>query len=105
MNRQSSNSLKFVIFKGGGLDEIEELHIKKDEVFVGRADPETPDDAPSIDLVPDFRVSRKHARLYRSEQKWMIEDCCSTHGTTVDGQQIKDCGAIEISPGSKVVTS
>ena len=46
-----------------------------------------------IDLWPDLRTSRAHARLWFSEGRWWIEDLNSALGTLVGDRQIKGNGA------------
>jgi hypothetical protein len=46
-----------------------------------------------IDLWPDLRTSRSHARLWFLEGGWWIEDLNSVLGTLVGGHQIKGNGA------------
>ena len=40
-------------------------------------------------FVPDMRVSRQHARIFRDSGKWMIEDLGSNNGTFVNGETIQ----------------
>lgn len=45
--------------------------------------------APSCDIILDnVRVSRNHARLYKSGESWMLEDTGSQNGTFVNGKRI-----------------
>ncbi len=49
--------------------------------------------APDLDLSPDRTVSRPHARLWREEDgQYWIEDLGSTHGTQINGHEIKGQG-------------
>lgn len=51
-------------------------------------------------VIDDARVSRVHARvIHRAGDVW-IEDCGSSNGTRVDGNQIR--GARKIAPGSRI---
>ena len=40
-------------------------------------------------FVPDMRVSRQHARIFRQRGKWMIEDLGSNNGTWVNGESVQ----------------
>ena len=39
-------------------------------------------------FVPDMRVSRQHARLWKHEEGWLIEDLGSNNGTYVNGTRL-----------------
>lgn len=51
-------------------------------VLIGRS--ETND----IAFPEDQRMSRRHARIDLQDGQWVISDCASTNGTTVNGQKI-----------------
>ena len=76
----------------------------RDRLLVGRGGADSPDDMPDIDLHPDLRVSRRHARLARDVQGWQIEDLGSKCGTVVDGVDIVQPGSTELRPGVEVRT-
>jgi hypothetical protein len=58
---------------------------------------------PDLDLSPDRTVSRPHARLWvDDDNRYWIEDLGSTHGTQVDGREIKGQGAVRITSGSRI---
>src|SRR5262245_40096771 len=40
-------------------------------------------------FVPDMRVSRQHARLWKDGEAWQIEDLGSNNGTFVNGAKIQ----------------
>lgn len=40
-------------------------------------------------FVPDMRVSRQHARLWREGEGWMLEDLGSNNGTYVNGSRVQ----------------
>lgn len=49
--------------------------------------------SPDLDLAPDRTVSRPHACLWREEDgQYWIEDLGSTHGTQINGHEIKGRG-------------
>jgi hypothetical protein len=47
------------------------------------------------------RVSRKHARIWREHERWMIEDAGSTNGLKLDGARVGG-GAFVIKPGVEI---
>ncbi len=47
------------------------------------------------------RVSRKHARIWREHEGWMIEDAGSKNGLRIDGVRL-GCGASSIDPGVEI---
>lgn len=47
------------------------------------------------------RVSRKHARIWRGHEGWMIEDAGSKNGIRIDGVRV-GCGASSIDPGVEI---
>jgi adenylate cyclase len=58
-----------------------------------------------IDLTPDLRVSRPHARIWVSEGQHWIEDLGSANGTELDGQSIKGLGKVRLKPGQQIQIS
>jgi hypothetical protein len=67
---------------------------------LGRFDPVR--GAPDVDLWPDARVSRSHARIWSEGGAWWIEDTSSRSGTLVDGQEIRGCGPARLEPGCEI---
>lgn len=60
--------------------------IDKESVLLGRTDPHT-GIFPEIDLTihdPETKVSRRHARIYRQGEQFLIEDLGSVNGTIVN---------------------
>jgi len=45
-------------------------------------------------FVPDMRVSRQHARLWRDGEDWSLEDLGSNNGTFVNGVRLRESTAI-----------
>src|SRR5688500_13130288 len=45
-------------------------------------------------FVPDMRVSRQHARLWRDNEIWAVEDLGSNNGTFVNGVKVQQATAI-----------
>src|SRR5262249_51898483 len=58
-----------------------------------------------IDLTPDLRVSRPHARISFADGQYWIEDLNSANGTEVEGQPIKGLGMVRLEPRQKIATS
>ena len=58
-----------------------------------------------IDLTPDLRVSRPHARISVAGGHYWIEDLGSANGTEVDGQPIKGVGKVRLEPGQRIQIS
>jgi len=67
----------------------EQRHSVSDNVVVGR--PKT-GFRPELDLSPDLRVSRPHARIWVETGQYWIEDLDSSAGTKVNGEEIKGKG-------------
>ena len=70
----------------GTNDMVKPFTIDKDSVLIGRTDPHT-GIFPEIDLTmydPETKVSRKHARIYRQGEHFLIEDLGSVNGTVVN---------------------
>ena len=55
-----------------------------------------------IDLTPDLRVSRPHARISVADGHYWIEDLGSANGTELAGEQIKGRGKLRLEPGQTI---
>jgi hypothetical protein len=56
---------------------------------------------PSCDcLVPEESVSRRHAELWRSGERWFLRDLGSRNGTRVNGMRV--IGDVEVRPGDRL---
>lgn len=64
------------------------------EITIGRGGDTTAD----VDLSPDPQVSRRHARLFRKDDQWLVEDLGSRNGTQLNGRPV--ALAMPITPGS-----
>src|SRR2546423_6955143 len=53
----------------------------------------------AIDLAPDLKVSRMHARIFVEDSQYWIEDLDSKQGTNVNGEEIKGQGKRLLHPG------
>jgi eukaryotic-like serine/threonine-protein kinase len=70
----------------GTNDMVKPFTIDKESVLIGRTDPHT-GIFPEIDLTmydPETKVSRRHARIYRQGEQFLIEDLGSVNGTIVN---------------------
>ena len=74
-------ALRLVVSSGFGVGQ--ELLVE-DEVVLGRV--ETLDGA----LAPDHEISRRHARVYRADDGFLVEDQQSANGTFVNGERIDE---------------
>lgn len=52
-------------------------------------------------FVPDMRVSRQHARLWRDGEGWTLEDLGSNNGTFINGQRLE--GSIQLKHDDEVL--
>jgi FHA domain len=51
-------------------------------------------------VVSDLTVSRRHARLFFRDGKWLLQDLASTNGTLVNGRRVGRC---ELRPGDRLL--
>ncbi len=54
-------------------------------------------------IVADRFLSRKHARIYKDGDQWLLEDLGSQNGSQLDGRKLKS--AEPLSPGSSIRVS
>lgn len=83
---RSSSTAKLII---DGTSELDApvYALEKNENLVGRRDPMS-NIFPEVDLSkydPQTKISRRHARIWRDGDKFMVEDLGSSNGTTVIG--------------------
>jgi adenylate cyclase len=73
----------------------------QDEVVIGRprlgVEP-----GPDLDLTPDLTVSRPHARVWIDSGHYWIQDLGSTHGTQINGNEIKGQPKQQLNPGDSI---
>ncbi len=55
-----------------------------------------------IDLTPDKKISRVHARVWKEDDAWWIEDCQSLHGTVLNNVEIKGKGRQKLQGGDVI---
>jgi serine/threonine protein kinase, bacterial len=70
----------------GTTDMVKPFAVDKESVLIGRTDPHT-GIFPEIDLTmfdPETKVSRRHARIYRQGEQFLIEDLGSINGTLIN---------------------
>jgi len=73
--------------------EKQDRFASEQEIIIGR-----PKAIPiQIDLSPDLKVSRPHARLFYRLSAWWVEDLHSAHGTYLNGVRITE--ATTLAPG------
>jgi len=69
------------------------VEVSLDEIIqIGRLDPASdvfPEVDVTADIAPEKNVSRRHAVLYRQEDKVVIEDASSINGTFVNGKRLE----------------
>lgn len=53
-----------------------------------------------FDAAQDLSVSARHARVFRRDGRWHVEDLSSLNGTFVNGQQVR--GAVELAQGDRI---
>ena len=70
------------------------------QIVVGRS---TPGSTCDLNLSPDFKVSRSHARIFLEGNEYWIEDLDSRQGTKVNGKEIKGRGRQELQAGDVLV--
>jgi adenylate cyclase len=70
------------------------------EVVVGRSEEKG---LIILDLTPDQRVSRLHAKIWEATGRYWIEDLNSSRGTLLNGVEIKGRGKQEIPSGASVL--
>src|SRR4029077_952232 len=76
--------------------------VSTETVVLGRPRPGVHVD---VDLTPDLKVSRPHARISIVDGQYWIEDLGSTNGTEVDGRAIKGMGKVRLEPGQTIQIS
>jgi adenylate cyclase len=60
-------------------------------------------DGLALDLAPDMRVSRLHARVWIEDGQLWIEDLNTTRGTKVNGEEIKGQGRRPVRPDDQIL--
>jgi adenylate cyclase len=74
--------------------------VAENDFVLGRAHENSPI---LVDLSPDKKVSRVHARVWREDDAWWIEDCQSLHGTRLNDVEIKGEGKQKIQAGDAII--
>lgn len=84
------------IYVVDGSDEVNELEISEDVLFVGRS--------PENDIqIADGTVSRKHLKILKKGGKYFVKDLGSKNGTFVDGKHISADVECEVQEGVPIV--
>ena len=87
--------------KIGPRKRVVELPLDK-IIQIGRLDPASgvfPDVDVTADIAPEKNVSRRHAVLYKQEDKVVIEDAGSINGTFVNGKRLEPFEPESLSDG------
>lgn len=82
--RQARATAQLVVMGTTELDAT--FHIQKESVLVGRTDPQS-NIFPDVDLSrfdPETKISRRHARIWRQGDAYLVEDLGSVNGTVVN---------------------
>jgi len=87
-----------IVCSYGGTEKA--LEIAEAEFVLGRAHENSPI---LLDLSPDKKISRVHARLWREDDRYWIEDRQSLHGSLLNNTEIKGAGKQEIKAGDVIV--
>lgn len=95
VNKDINSQSIFVELLCGPMDGSD-YRCDKNEIIVGR-DPQQ-----DVAIPLDKQVSRNHARIYRHNDKWFVQDMNSKHGTFLNGVKIESETAIDDSDIIKV---
>lgn len=95
-----------VFFEGAMTDCI---RLDMDQLLIGRRDP-AQGHYPEIDLAHlmslDPHISRRHARIYRSQGRWRVEDLCNNDATFVnDRAHLLNRASHELQDGDRILIS
>ena len=88
----ASSGARLVVTDDSG-KETETISITKDPVVIGRM-------STNDVVLSDPNVSRRHAELRRSGERWMLVDLGSTNGTSVNGKLAREH---ELSHGDRLM--
>lgn len=69
--------------------------MRRDEIVIGRG-------VECDVVIKDLKASRKHCRLVRRKEGFLLEDLGSKNGTYVDGERIKAPMAIRLDQAFKI---
>ena len=99
---ESEPNLKLVVSNTG-----EEIPLpEKDEVIIGREDPVSAV-FPDIDTTPyggeDEGVSRQHAKIFRQEDEYFVEDLNSVNSTFLNKAKLEPETPLPISEGDELM--
>jgi len=87
LHRPRKRFKQVAVLTPANADKIEgasEFRLESGELVIGR-------DAQCNAVIPDVSVSRRHSRLGRVENDFVIEDLGSRNGTYVDGVAVMSC--------------
>jgi hypothetical protein len=93
----------------GGPEDAKVFTLREDRISIGRMDPENKASfRPESDIVVSegysavTRVSKPHGRFIRKNDGWLIEDCGSTGGTTVNNKKIEKGVPVPVHDGDLI---
>jgi adenylate cyclase len=98
-NKFSGHPVTVVRIRYTYLDIEKVFDEPRETVVLGRPRAGAPVD---IDLTPDLRVSRSHARISLENGRYWVEDLGSANGTTIDGEPIDRQIPIELRSGQTI---
>jgi class 3 adenylate cyclase len=81
-----------------GIGRLKRRHRVQNEVFIGRPNPSA-SWTPQIDLRHDDAVSRRHARIFPTDQGFALEDLKSANGTSHNGKELDPKEPVLLHPG------
>jgi hypothetical protein len=106
MEKQSPNGVHATLIIERGESVGTEFTLSSDESYLGRWDADN-GIFPDVDLDahdPEAKVSRRHARIRRDNDKYMIEDLGSTNGTFVNrGRRLIPGNAHLLNDGDEII--
>jgi two-component system, NtrC family, sensor kinase len=80
----------------GGKEEHQSFDLKSETIFIGRG--------PENDIqIDDKYISRKHLKIQRKGDKYLIQDLNTKNGTFVNGKQISPNDLFELGEGHTIV--
>ena len=83
-----SQSSEFKLIQNEGVNSAKEYELTRAEIIIGRD--------PNVDLtIPSPAVSRRHARLIRQGEGYLLEDLGSSNGTFLNGVRLSEQRALK----------
>lgn len=80
------------LFILNGPNQGRSFDLKRGAIHIGRS--------PDNDIqIQDYSVSRKHLKIFRRDDKFLIEDLKSTNGTLLNGERINPGAKFDVKEG------